>query len=152
MATLKDRLNHDLTEAMKARDTTTVATIRMTLTALSTAERSGDTVRELGDDEVLTVVRSEAKKRVESAEVYRSAGRPELADKETAELAVLERYLPAAATADEIDVAVRDTIDRLGVSDMKGMGAVVKAVREQLEGRADGGAVSAAVKKALSGS
>jgi uncharacterized protein YqeY len=151
MATLKDQLNSDLTEAMKARDTVTVSTLRMVLTALANAERAGSDVRELSDDEVLAVIRSEAKKRAESAEVYTSAGRTELADKENAELSVLETYLPAAASADEIATAVAEEITRLGVTDMKGMGQVIKAVRDRLGGRADGGAVSAAVKSALGG-
>ncbi len=151
MATLKDKLNSDLTDAMKARDTVTVATLRMVLTALANAERAGSDVRELSDDEVLAVIRSEAKKRTESAEVYSSAGRTELADKENAELAVLEAYLPAAATAEEIATAVGEEIARLGVTDMKGMGQVIKAVRDRLGGSADGGAVSAAVKAALGG-
>jgi uncharacterized protein YqeY len=151
MATLKDQLNSDLTDAMKARDTVTVSTLRMVLTALANAERAGSDVRELSDDEVLAVIRSEAKKRAESAEVYTSAGRTELAEKENAELAILETYLPAAASAEEITTAVGEEIARLGVTDMKGMGQVIKAVRERLGGRADGGAVSAAVKAALGG-
>lgn len=151
MATLKDKLNSDLTDAMKARDTVTVATLRMVLTALANAERAGSDVRELSDDEVLAVIRSEAKKRAESAEVYSSAGRAELADKENAELAVLEAYLPAAATAEEIAAAVGEEIARLGVTDMKSMGQVIKAVRDRLGASADGGAVSAAVKAALGG-
>jgi uncharacterized protein YqeY len=151
MATLKDKLNSDLTDAMKARDTVTVSTLRMVLTALANAERAGSDVRDLSDDEVLAVIRSEAKKRTESAEVYASAGRTELADKETAELAVLEAYLPAAASSEEIASAVSEEIARLGVTDMKGMGQVIKAVRDRLGGRADGGAVSAAVKAALGG-
>lgn len=150
MTSLKERLTADLTEAMKSREQVTVATLRMTLTALATAERAGDEVRELSDDEVLAVIRSEAKKRVESAEVYTGAGRAELADKERAELAVLERYLPAAASSEEIAAAVAEEIARLGVSDMKGMGQVVPAVRDRLEGRADGGVIAAAVKAALS--
>lgn len=150
MAALKDRLNADLTDAMKARDSVTVATLRMALTAIANAERSGDAVRDLSDDEVLAVLQSEAKKRAESAEVYTSAGRTELADKENAELVVLSGYLPAAADADEIAAVVSEEIARLGVTDMKGMGQVIKAVRERLGARADGGAVSAAVKSALS--
>ena len=149
MASLKDRLNSDLTDAMKAREATTVATLRMVLTALSTAERAGDEVRALGDDEVLAVIRSEAKKRAESAEVYTGAGRTELADKENAELAVLATYLPASASDEEIATAVSEEIARLGVTDNKGMGQVIKAVRDRLEGRADGGAISAAVKAAI---
>jgi uncharacterized protein YqeY len=151
MATLKDQLNSDLTDAMKARDTVTVSTLRMVLTALANAERAGSDVRELSDDEVLAVIRSEAKKRAESAEVYTSAGRTELAEKENAELAILETYLPAGASAEEIATAVGEEIARLGVTDMKGMGQVIKAVRERLGGRADGGAVSSAVKAALGG-
>jgi uncharacterized protein len=149
MTSLKDQLNADLTTAMKARDTVTVATLRMALTAVANSERAGSEVKELSDDDVLAVLRSEAKKRSESAEVYAQAGRQELADTETAELAVLNRYLPAAATAEEVEAAVAEEIARLGVTDMKGMGQVIKAVRERLPG-ADGGTVSTAVKAALS--
>lgn len=149
MSSLKDQLNADLTAAMKARDTVTVSTLRMALTAVANSERAGSEVKELSDDEVLAVLRSEAKKRAESAEVYAQAGRQELADTETAELMVLERYLPAAASPEQIAAAMAEAIAELGVTDMKGMGQVIKAVRERLPG-ADGGAVSAAVKQALS--
>lgn len=149
MSSLKDQLNTDLTAAMKARDTVTVSTLRMALTAVANAERAGSEVKELSDDEVLAVLRSEAKKRAESAEVYAQASRQELADNEIAELAVLERYLPAAATPEQIAAAATEAIAELGVTDMKGMGQVIKAVRERLPG-ADGGAVSAAVKSVLS--
>ena len=97
MSTLKERLRSDLTAAMKSRDELVKATLRMTLTAIGNAEVAGDEARELGDDEVLAIIRREAKKRAESAEAFAGAGRDELAAQERAEGEVLARYLPGAA-------------------------------------------------------
>nr|MBA3277425.1 GatB/YqeY domain-containing protein [Geodermatophilaceae bacterium] len=94
MSTLKEQLRSDLTAAMKARDELTRATLRMALAAVQTAEVSGAQARDLADEEVLAVIRREAKKRHESADIYQAAGRPALADRELAEAGVLEAYLP----------------------------------------------------------
>ena len=94
MSALKDQLQSDLTTAIKARDEVTSATIRMALTAITNEEVAGKESRSLSDDDVLTVLGREAKKRRESAEAYDAASRPELADRERAELDVIARYLP----------------------------------------------------------
>ena len=102
MAELKSRLQADLNVAMKARDELTTATLRMALTAITTEEVAGKQARQLGDDEVVTVLVREAKKRREAAEAFAAAGRPELAERERAEGLVLDRYLPAQLSDDEL--------------------------------------------------
>lgn len=152
MSALKDQLQSDLTTAIKARDEVTAATIRMALTAITNEEVSGKEARELSDDDVLTVLGREAKKRREAAEAYDAASRPELADRERAELAVIARYLPQPLTDDEVraivDAAVAEATAG-GASGGQAMGAVMKVVQPQVKGRADGGAVAAMVKSAL---
>ena len=149
--TLKARLQHDLHDAMRARDTVRSGTLRMALTAISTAETAGTTHRELSDDEVLKVVAKEAKKRKEAAAAFTGAGRPELAATEEAELLVLEGYLPAQLD----DEALREIVDRAvaatGATGMPQLGMVMKAAQGEVAGRADGGRVAAVVKQVLSG-
>ena len=152
MTTLKARLQSDLTEAIRARDEVVSSTIRMALAAITNEEVAGKVARTLSDDETVTVLTREGKKRREAIEAYTAAQRPDLADKEAAELAVLERYLPAQLTADElqglIDAAVA-TVRTTGLEGMKAMGAVMKRLQPQVNGRADGAAVAAAVRAAL---
>lgn len=151
MAALKDRLRTDLTAAMKARDSLRASTLRMVLTAVTNAEVAGKQARELSDDDVLGVLTSEAKKRREAAEAFDAGQRPELAQKERDETAVLAEYLPEQLTAEEVRDLVTTTIDQLGVAGdgMKAMGRVMGALQPQVKGRADGGVVAAEVKKAL---
>lgn len=152
MSELKATLQADLTTATKAADKVTLGTLRMALAAITTEEVSGKEARELTDTEVIAVLGKEAKKRRESIEAYNAANRSDLADIEAAELAVLEKYLPAALSeaevADIIAKAVAEATAQ-GLEGMKAMGAVMKTVTPQVTGRADGGAVAAAVKKAL---
>ncbi len=151
MAALKDRLRTDLTAAMKARDSLRAGTLRMVLTAVANAEVAGKQARELSDDDVLGVLTSEAKKRREAAEAFDAGQRPELAQKERDEAAILAEYLPEQLTAEEVHKLVTATIDQLGVAGdgMKAMGRVMGALQPQVKGRADGGVVAAEVKKAL---
>lgn len=152
MSALKDQLHADLTTATKARDTVTLGTLRMALTAITNKEVSGKEARELSDDEVIGVLTSEAKKRRESIEAYKAANRQDLADIEAAELVVLERYLPTALTDAELSALIADAVASAkaqGLEGMKAMGAVMKVLQPQVTGRADGGAVAAAVKAAL---
>jgi uncharacterized protein YqeY len=148
--TLKARLQHDLHDAMRARDKVASGTLRMTLTAITTAEVAGDEARELSDDEVLKVVAKEAKKRKEAAAAFTGAGRPELAATEEAELVVLEGYLPAQLDDD----ALKDIVDRAvastGATGLPQLGLVMKAAQAEVAGRADGGRVAAVVKQVLS--
>jgi uncharacterized protein YqeY len=152
MSELKDRLQSDLTTAIKGRDEVTAATVRMVLTAITNAEVAGKEHRDLTDDDVLTVLGREAKKRREAAEAYTDASRPELADRERAELEVIARYLPQQLSEDEIrsivDAAVAE-VSAGGASGGQAMGQVMKLVQPQVKGRADGGVVAAMVKSAL---
>jgi uncharacterized protein YqeY len=147
--TLKSRLQHDLHDAMRARDKVRSGTLRMTLTSITTAEVAGDEARELSDDEVLKVIAKEAKKRKESAAAFAGAGRPELASREEAELAVLEGYLPAQLDDDELRAIVARAVEATGASGMPQMGLVMKAAQAEVAGRADGGRVAAVVKQVL---
>jgi uncharacterized protein YqeY len=149
---LKERLRSDLTTAMKARDQVRVATIRMALSAINTEEVAGDAHRELTDDEVVTVLGREQKKRRESAEAFDGAGRTELAERERAEQAVLTDYLPAQLSDEDLASIVSAVISETGAAGPKQMGVVMKAVQPQVAGRADGRRVSAEVKRQLSGS
>jgi uncharacterized protein len=156
VSTLKERLRSDLTAAMKARDELVKATLRMTLTAIGNAEVAGDEARELGDDEVLAIIRREAKKRAESAEAFAGAGRDELAAQERAEGEVLARYLPAQLSDDELTeiarAAVEQTTAELGERPgPRQMGQVMKNASAAAAGRADGRRLAAAVKALLTG-
>jgi len=152
MSALKDQLQSDLTTAIKARDEVTAATIRMALTAITNEEVSGKEARALSDDDVLTVLGREAKKRREAAEAYDAAARPELADRERAELDVIARYLPQPLSDDEVRAIVDAAVVEVtagGAAGGQALGAVMKIVQPQVKGRADGGAVAAMVKTAL---
>jgi uncharacterized protein YqeY len=152
MAELKDRLQSDLTESIKARDEVRSGTIRMVLSAITNEEVSGKEARELTDDDVITVLGREAKKRREAAEAYDDAGRAELADKERAELVVIEGYLPAQMSDEELTAIVEAAVSEVAAAGAEGgraMGAVMKIVQPKVKGRADGSVVAAKVKSAL---
>src|SRR3954447_22952520 len=142
VSTLKEQLRTDLTAAMKARDDLVKGTLRMTLTAIGNAEVAGETHRELADDEVLTVIRKEAKKRAESAEAFSAAGREELAAQEKAEGEVLARYLPQQLGADELAALAQQAVadveaetgEKLGPGQM---GQVMKKPQAAAQSRAD---------------
>ncbi|MEJ7651339.1 MAG: GatB/YqeY domain-containing protein [Nakamurella sp.] len=153
-STLKQQLRTDLTASMKARDTLTTGTLRMAITAVANEEVAGKEAKELFDADVLRVLQREVKKRTESAEIYAGAGRPELAEQERAEIEVLTRYLPQPLTDDELAAVIADAVadvqgDAAERPTMKQMGLVIKAANARAAGRADGGAVAAAVKVAL---
>jgi uncharacterized protein YqeY len=149
MAELKDRLKTDLTASMKARDELTTATLRMVLTAIGNEEVAGKAARQLSDDEVVKVIAREAKKRREAADAFTSGGRPDRAERELAEGAVLDGYLPAQLSDDDLAALVREAVAEAGVSGPQAMGAVMKLVGPKVAGRADGGRVAAAVRSAL---
>ena len=151
MPILKQTLRDDLQTAMRGRDELRTATIRMVLTALTTEEVAGDTARELSDDDVLVVLRREAKKRREAATAFADGGRPERAEREQAELAVVESYLPAPLGDAELSALVTAAIGSSGASGRTAMGPVMKAVQGSVAGRADGGRVSAEVRRQLAG-
>jgi uncharacterized protein YqeY len=148
---LKDRLQADLTGAMRARDEVATATLRMALAAITTEEVSGSSARELADDEVVKVLAREAKKRREAAEAFSSADRPELAERERAEGAVLDRYLPTQLSDEEVADLVRAAIEETGATGLPQMGAVMKAAQTRAAGRADGRRLSTEVRRQLAG-
>lgn len=148
---VKEQLRTDLTAAMKARDEVTASTLRMVLTAITTEEVAGKQARELTDDEVLKVVAREGKKRRESIDAYTSAGRHELADRERAEAAVIDRYLPAQLDDAGLAALVTAAIAASGADGPKAMGQVMKVLTPQLAGRADGSRVATEVRRQLGG-
>jgi len=151
MAALKDRLRGDLTEAMKARDEVRTRTLRMALTSITREEVAGQSARELTDDEVISVLTREAKRRREASEAFAAAGRDEQAAAERAEGVVLDGYLPAQLSDEELAAMVADVIDETGASGMAAMGQVMRAVTPRVAGRADGARVAAEVRRRLSG-
>ncbi|WP_405063650.1 GatB/YqeY domain-containing protein [Kribbella sp. NBC_01505] len=148
---MKQRLHDDMTAALKARDEIRKSTLRMALTAVTKAEVAGKEARELSDAEILEVLGSENKKRRESVIAYRDAGRAELAEKEQAEADILAEYLPEQLTAEEIAALVTETIAATGAAELgpRGIGKVMGALQPKVKGKADGGAVSAEVKRQL---
>ena len=147
--TIKETLRADLTEAIRGRNEITSSTIRMVLTAITNEEVAGKEARVLSDDEVIVVLSREAKKRRESAEAFEAAGRADRAERERAEGEIIARYLPQQLSADELDALIKSAIAETGASGPAGMGQVMKVLAPKIAGRADGGAVSAAVKAAL---
>ena len=149
MSELKDQLRADLTTAMKSRDELRTATLRMVLAAVSAEEVAGKEARELSDDEVLGVLRREAKRRREAAEAFESAGRAEQSARERAEGEVVAGYLPAQLDDADLAALVADVITRTGASGMKDMGRVMGAANAEVAGRAEGGRVAAEVRRQL---
>ena len=152
MTNLKEQLHTDLTAAIKAKDSLTSGTLRMVLSAITNEEVSGKEARVLNDQDLITVLNREAKKRKEAATAYDDAKRPELADKERAELEIIQAYLPDALSDEDLANIINSAVAEVAASGATGpsaMGAVMKIVSPQVSGRADGGAVAAAVKSAL---
>ena len=146
---LREKVNADLTAAMKAKDAGRLSALRMLKAAIM--NKGVEKGRDLEDAEVLQVVASLVKQRRDSIEQFSKAGRTDLVEKETGEITVLEHYLPPAATADEIAAAVKAAIVETGAASPKDMGKVMKAVMAALGGKSfDGRAVSEAVKSRLS--
>jgi len=146
---LKEKLQSDLTDAIRSRAEVKSGTIRMLLAAITTEEVSGKAARVLTDAEVITVLSREAKKRREAVEAYVAAKRTDLADKEKAEGDVISEYLPAQLSEDEIKKMIADAIAETGASGPTGMGQVMKVLSPKIAGKADGGLVSGLVKAAL---
>lgn len=149
MATLKDQLRADLTDAIKSRDELRSATIRLALTAITTEEVAGAAARELSDEEVVRVIAHEAKKRREAAEAFAAAGRDAQAERERAEGALLDGYLPAQLSDDELAGLVAAAIVETGADSPRAMGQVMKVLTPRIAGRAEGGRVAAEVRRQL---
>ena len=152
MSDLKATLQSDLTEAIRSRDELTAATLRMALAAVTTEEVAGRSARVLSDADVVGVITKEAKKRREAADAFSAAGRPELADRETAELGVLARYLPEPMAEQEVQALVDAAIAAAaaaGANGMSAMGRIMKELTPQTTGRFDGGRLAAMVRAGL---
>ncbi|HLM00263.1 MAG TPA: GatB/YqeY domain-containing protein [Pyrinomonadaceae bacterium] len=145
---LKDRIIGDLTAAMKAKDAGRLSVLRMVKSNLMNRKiEKGD---ELTDEEITKALQSLVKQRKDSIEQYTSAGRTELAEKEQAEVSVIEEYLPQSASKEEIEAAVAAAVSETGAASMKEMGTVMKAALAKLQGKtADGRLVSETVKSRL---
>lgn len=146
---LKARITEDMKSAMRARETEKLATIRLLLAAIK--QKEVDERIELDDAAVIGVIDKLIKQRKDSIEAFRKAERHDLADKEQAEMLVLQAYLPARMSAQEVAAAVAAIVADLGAKGPGDMGRVMGAVKAQLAGKADMGQVSAAVKSALAG-
>jgi uncharacterized protein len=145
---LSERVNSDITAAMKARDHNRLSALRMLKAAIM--NKGVEKGRDLDDAEVVQVVGSLVKQRRDSIEQFAKARRTDLVEKETGEIGVLEEYLPPAATAEEIDAAVAAAIIETGATTQKDMGKVMKAVMPKLAGKtADGRTVNEAVRRKL---
>ena len=147
--TLKDRITEDMKTAMRAKDSERLATIRLLLAALK--QKEVDERVELDDAMVVAIVDKMVKQRKDSIAAFTTGGRADLADKEAAEIKVLEVYLPQRMSADETVAAVKAIVAELGASGPGDMGKVMGVVKTRLAGKADMGQVSAAVKAALTG-
>ena len=149
--TLQERIDSDLKDAMRARDTARLGVLRMLKSALkySAIEKSGAEAQ-LEDAETVQVIRKQVKQRQDSIEQFEKGGRPELAAKEKEELDLLNAYLPQSLTAEELENVVRETITELGATSKAQMGAVMKALQGKIAGRADGKTLSQEVQRQLS--
>ena len=141
------RIETELKDAMRARESVRVSTLRLTLSALRAAEK--ELQRPLKEDEELQVLQRERKRRVESVRAFREAGRDEQAAAEEAELAVLEGLLPEPLAEDELERIVDDAIAETGATSLRDLGRVMADVMPQVAGRADGSAVSQLVREKL---
>lgn len=146
---LIDDIRSDLTTAMKAKDQTRLRTLRAVIAAVQEAEVSGPAATTLDDAGVLKVVAAQAKRRVEAAEAFEQGGRMEKAADERAELAILESYLPAGLSDDELEALVDRVLADEGLSQKSQMGLAMKAVNAEVAGRADGRTVADLVKSKL---
>lgn len=147
MSQLKDQIQTDLTDAMRARDAVARDALRMLTAALTNARIEAGV--ELEDDAVLGVVQKQVKQRRESILEFEKAGRADLVAKESAEIGVLERYLPAQASHDEIEAAARKLIEETGASSARDIGKVMLPLVRQFAGRADGRAINEVVRRLL---
>ena len=149
MSGMKSKLQNDLNEAIKSRNTVVAETIRMVLSAITNEEVAGKEKKELSDAEVITVLTREAKKRREAAEAFEQGGRADRAAAERAEGEVIASYLPEQLSEDEIKKLISETITAVGASGPADMGKVMGALKSKVAGKADGALVSSLVKAAL---
>ena len=148
---LKETLKSDLTEAIRSSNKVVSGTIRMVLTAITNEEVSGKEARVLTEDEIITVLSREAKKRREAADEFAKANRPDKSAEEKAEGEVIARYLPAQLTEEDVKKIIAAAIAATGAAGPGDMGKVMGAIKGQIAGKADGSLVSSLVKAALAG-
>ena len=146
---LKEKLQADLTDAIRSRNEVVSGTVRMLLAAITNEEVAGKAAKVLTDAEIITVLSREAKKRREAVEAYTQAKRDDLAGKEKAEAAVIANYLPEQLSEDEIKKLIADAIAETDAKGPAGMGLVMKVLQPKIAGKADGGVISGLVKAAL---
>jgi uncharacterized protein YqeY len=146
---LKEKLQSDLTDAIRSKNGVKSGTIRMLLAAITNEEVAGKSAKVLSDAEVITVLSREAKKRREAVEAYTHAKREDLANKENEEAAVIALYLPEQLSEADIKKLIADAITETNASGPAGMGQVMKVLQPKIAGKADGGFVSSLVKAAL---
>ena len=146
---VKEKLQADLTEAIRGRDEVKSGTIRMLLSAITNEEVAGKTAKVLTDAEIITVLSRETKKRREAVEAFTAAKRDDLANKEKAEGVIIAQYLPEQLSEAEIKKMIADAIIETNAAGPAGMGLVMKVLQPKIAGKADGGVVSALVKAAL---
>ena len=149
MAALKDRITEEMKNAMRAGEKERLATIRLILSAIK--QREVDERITLDDSQVLAAIEKMIKQRKEAITQFDAGGRADLVAKETAEIAILQTYLPAQMSDAEIDGLITEAIASSGAASIKDMGKVMAAVKAKAQGRADMGAVSARIKQKLSG-
>lgn len=151
---LRDKLNEALKEAMRARDTTTVGAVRLILAKLKEvdiAARTEASREGVADDRILSMLQGMIKQRNESVVLYDKGNRPDLADKEKAEITVIERFLPKQMDDAAVEAAVREAVAAAGAKTVKDMGGVMAALKAKYAGQMDFAKASAAVKQALAG-
>jgi uncharacterized protein YqeY len=146
---LKEKLQADLTEAIRSRNEVKSGTIRMLLSAITNEEVAGKAAKVLTDAEIITVLSREAKKRREAVEAFTAAKRDDLVYKEKAEAAVIAKYLPEQLSEVEINKMIADAIAETNAAGPAGMGLVMKVLQPKIAGKADSGLVSGLVKTAL---
>lgn len=151
---MENRIQTDIMAAMKAKDEVALTTLRGIKTAIMQYKTSsnfkGDRDSNLSDSEVIKIMQKLAKERRETADVYKNAGRTELAEKELAEANIIDNYLPKAMTESEVEEMVKSVITEMGATSMKEMGLVIKNVNAKANGRTDGKTISTIVKRLLS--
>ena len=148
--TLEQQIQEDIKTAMKAKDTVALAATRAVKGEILLFKTAEGGAKEVTDADVLKMIQKLIKQRKESAEQYSAAGRPELADNELAEAAVMEKYLPKQLSAEEVEAKIREIVAQVGATSIRDMGRVMGVATKALAGQADGRTISSAVKAVLS--
>ena len=149
MSKLKKRINTDIIDAMKKKETLRLDTLRLLKAEIMKFEVSGKTKKEAEDDDIIPLISRQIKQRREAAEQFRKGNREEMALKEERETKILEEYLPPQLSAEELEKIVQETITQLGTKDKSAMGKIMGAVMGKVKGQADGNAVKSIVVKLL---